>query len=632
MKKAIRNDKGKRKQSEKQKINHVTQETRKIKGIKNLSFMLKMMVKNNPVKVIYYIFNSIVRYVFNAIFWVNMPKAMFEAIEYGKPFSKVFWIVTIYCLCYVIFHILTVIHEYYTRVTDPKFFGQIYKKIIKKSIKTPLKKFEDPNFYDDYTHALEETEESASKLLEIMTDFLGSIAAMITVVAIIIQWDPIILLFALVPLISGYFTSKMSSNLNIKQKNALIRNKREINYSTRIFYERKYAGEIRLFPIKQMFLDLNKRSRENMTEIQREFAQKSVFISIWDHLVMKAAFPILCVVYAVYHILVKGNLSIGIYMSLIVAVQNLSWQIEDLIFNLGQFITLGKSLEYLRNFLESEDEESLEEELNKIELTESFEKLELKNVSYTYYGADKPSLNNINLTIGKGEKIAIVGYNGAGKSTLIKLIMGLYQPIGTLLYNTQNIETFSRKSYRKKFATIFQDFQIYALSIASNIIMREVQNADDEEKVRFALEKAGLYDKVYALENGVHSILTREFDDNGVLLSEGEFQKLALARAFAYEDAEIVIFDEPSSALDPISEYNLYKNIMKVASEKTVVIISHRLSSARMADRIYMMENGSIIETGTHDELMIKNGKYAQMFKAQAQNYADLGILEELSL
>lgn len=632
MKKTEKRDKKKQQKSPKQKGSHMDQDVKRIKYMKNIMFMLKMLLRNNPVKVIYYVINAIIRYVFNAIFWVNMPKVIFDSIEYNKPFSHLFWIITIYCLCYVAFHILTVLHDYYARVTDPKFFGQIYSKIIKKAIKIPLNKFEDPKFYDNYSRAVGEAEGSAIKLLDIMTEFFGSLAAMITVVIIIIQWDPVILSFALIPLINGYFVSKMRSNLNIKQQNALVRNQRELGYSTRVFYERKYAGELRLFSIKQLFLDLNKKSRENMAKIQTKFAKKHVMISTWDHIVMKAAFSILCGIYAVYQILVKGNLSIGIYVSLIVAVQNLSWQIEDLISSSGQAMTLGKSLEYLRSFLESDDEESVDETASKTELTESFEKLELRNITYTYDGAENPCLNDINLTIRKGEKIALVGYNGAGKSTLVKLIMGLYQPQGTLSYNSQDINNFSRKSYRKKFATIFQDFQIYALSIASNVIMREAKNRDDEEQVLLALKKAGLYDKVSDLENGVHTNLTHEFDDEGILLSGGESQKIALARAFAYEDAEIVILDEPSSALDPISEYNLYKNIMDAAGGKTVIIISHRLASARMADRIYMMENGSITETGTHDELMAKKGEYARMFKVQAQNYADLGILEELSL
>lgn len=608
------------------------QDTPKIDSLKNVIFMLKMLLKSNPLKVVYYVINAIIRYVFNAVFWVNMPKVIFEAIEYNESFSHLFWTITIYCLCYVAFHVLTVVHEYYTKVTDPKFFGQIYSNLIQKSIKLPLNKFENPQFYDCYSRAVDETEKNVTKLLEIMTDFFGSFAAMITVVIIVIQWDPVILSFTLIPLISGYFVSKMRSDLNFKQQNALIRNQRELDYSTRIFYERKYAAELRLFPIKRLFFDLNKKSRKSMMKIQTKFAKKHIAISTWDHIVMQVVFPIICGIYAVYQILITGNLSIGIYMSLIVAVQNLSWQIEDLISNTGKFMTLGKSLEDLRSFLESDDEESLDKTSNKAELTEAFEKLELRDVTYIYDGAERPCLNNINLTIHRGEKVALVGFNGAGKSTLVKLIMGLYQPKGTLLYNSKDINNFSRKSYRKKFATIFQDFQIYALSIASNVIMREANNHDDEKKVLLALKKAGLFDKVSSLEGGIQTNLTHEFDDKGILLSGGEAQKLALARAFAYEDAEIMILDEPSSAMDPISEYNLYKNIMEAASEKTVIIISHRLSSARMADKIYMMENGSIIEAGTHEQLMAKNGQYAHIFNVQARNYVDLDILEDLSL
>lgn len=591
-----------------------------------------MLLHNNPVKVIYYVVNEIIRYVFNAVFWVNLPKVIFDSISNKKPFSYLFEVISIYCLCYAVFHILVVIHEYYTRITDPQFFGKIYRAIIQKSVKIPLCKFENPTFYDNFSRAIGEVEGSTKNLLDTITEFLGSIAAMITVVFIIVQWDPIILTFSLIPLINGYLVSKIRSNLNVKNQNAMTRNQRELDYSTRIFYERKYAGEIRLFSIKQLFLDLNRKSRKSIKKIYTKFAIKNMAVSSWDHFVMNAAFFILCGIYTVYQVLINGNLSIGIYVSLVVAVQNLSWQIEDIISSFGRCMSLGKSLDYLRSFLEGEDEVSSDEKDNKSELVEPFNTLELRNITYTYDGAETPCLNDINLTLHKGEKIVLVGYNGAGKSTLVKLIMGLYQADGTLLYNSQDVNNFSRNSYRKKFATIFQDFQIYALSIASNVIMHEASTNSDKEKVLLALKRAGLYEKIEGFKNGVYAQLTREFDENGVLLSGGEEQKIALARVFANEEAEIVIFDEPSSALDPISEYNLYKTIMTELCDRTVIFISHRLSSARMVDRIYMMENGSIIESGSHDELMARKGAYARMFKVQAQNYADLGILEDLSL
>lgn len=160
--------------------------------------------------------------------------------------------------------------------------------------------------------------------------------------------------------------------------------------------------------------------------------------------------------------------------------------------------------------------------------------------------------------------------------------------------------------------------------------MKEAKTKEEEEQVRNALHKAGIGEKVDKLAQGIHSHLTHEFDDKGVILSGGEAQKIAIARVFAKEDAEILILDEPSSALDPYSEFNMYQNMMEAAQDKTVIFISHRLSSARMADRIYLLENGGIVEQGAHDELMKLGGKYAYMFHLQAQNYVDDDIYGEI--
>lgn len=618
-------------ESVKQKSGDSIQADKKINWMRNIKYMLKILLSKNSGKVFFLIVYTIIRYVFNAVFWVNMPKVIFEAVEEKETFSELFWIITIYCTCYIFFHIITVAHEQYTRQTDPEFYGEIYRKIMLKANEMPLYKFESPTFYDKYSRAAESAEEDTAKLLEIISEFIGSMAGMITVIIIVVKWDPVILLFALIPLLNGYLVNRVRSDLNVKQQNALVRNQRQIEYSKRIFYEREYAVDLRTHKMVDYFLELNKKSREKMTDIQVRYSKKQLVIRYWDHIVMNSIFPITCGIYAVYQILINGTLSIGIYVSLIVAVQNFSWQIEDMLLYSGQLMTLGKEMEFLRQFLESNEVEARDTE-NKKKLNEIFQTLELRNVSFKYDGAEKASIKNINLMFKKGEKIALVGYNGAGKSTLVKIIMGLYEPEGKVFINSKDITNFSAESYIRKFATVFQDFQIYALSIAENVMMSDINKQKDQERINLALKKAELYEKVQNMGNGIETILTREFDEDGVLLSGGEAQKLALARVFANQDAEIIILDEPTSAMDPISEYNLYKNIMTAAEDKTIIVISHRLASARMADKIYMFEDGTIIEKGSHKELMAQNGKYKQMFLTQAQKYADIGILEELAL
>jgi ATP-binding cassette subfamily B protein len=253
---------------------------------------------------------------------------------------------------------------------------------------------------------------------------------------------------------------------------------------------------------------------------------------------------------------------------------------------------------------------------------EGSEPLVLKDVSFRYPNADKDTLKDISIEIHPGEKIAIVGENGAGKTTFVKLLMRLYDVTGgSIRYGDHDIREYNTKEYRKKISAVFQDHNLYAASVAENVLLRNVTE-DDDEIVIDALNKADFGKRLKTLPNGINTQLTREFDEEGVNLSGGESQKIAISRVFINNSHRAVsILDEPSSALDPVSEYKLNKNLIENAGDDTVIFISHRLSTTRMADKVYLFENGSIIEQGTHDELMAMNGRYKEMFDRQAQNY-----------
>jgi ATP-binding cassette subfamily B protein len=241
--------------------------------------------------------------------------------------------------------------------------------------------------------------------------------------------------------------------------------------------------------------------------------------------------------------------------------------------------------------------------------------IELKNVSFTYPGNDEPTLKNINLRINPGEKIALVGYNGAGKTTLTNLLLRLYDVSGgSIEIDGEDIRSVTLASHRERFAAVFQDFQLFAATLGENVALDTDVN---KEQAKRALGHSGFTKK---LEGGLDAELLREFDDGGYMLSGGESQKVAISRAF-YKNCPYVILDEPSENLDPIAEYNLNEAMIKSSENKTVIFISHRLSTTVNADRIYVMENGEIIEQGTHRELMEQNGTYAYMFSLQAEKY-----------
>lgn len=258
-----------------------------------------------------------------------------------------------------------------------------------------------------------------------------------------------------------------------------------------------------------------------------------------------------------------------------------------------------------------------------------FQSLEFRNVSFSYN--EEQTIQNLSFVITKGQTAALVGHNGAGKTTIIKLLLRLYDPTsGTVLYNGRDIRQYNLKAYRELFATTFQDFQMFGMTIKENVLMGR-HYEKEEELVIDALKKAGVYEKVLSLDDGIDTMMTKEFDADGAVLSGGERQKIAVARTFVKE-APMKIFDEPSSALDPIAEYELFQNIMKEGSDHTMLFISHRLSSVKNCDKVFMLEKGHLIEEGTHSELIAANGSYAQMYKKQAMNYLALENEEEVKL
>ncbi len=321
--------------------------------------------------------------------------------------------------------------------------------------------------------------------------------------------------------------------------------------------------------------------------------------------------------YLCFKTLVKKTLKFGDLASLISAVWTFSYRASTFI---KVFTDLSEQSLYVDNFRAFLAYRPKIENQAGLDAPDKPAPISLKNVSFKYEGAEHYSLKNINLDIKPYEKIAIVGYNGAGKSTLVKLLMRLYDVTdGEISMDGTNIKEFATASYRKVFGSVFQDYKVFAGTVAENV---EMNFTDETRKGQIidALEKSGFGEKLSTLPKGIETPLTREFSEDGINLSGGEEQKIAIARIFA-KNCSCVILDEPSSALDPISEYKLNQTMMTLSEHKTVIFISHRLSTTCMADRIIMLENGEIIEEGTHESLMNENGKYAQMFLKQAEKY-----------
>lgn len=248
--------------------------------------------------------------------------------------------------------------------------------------------------------------------------------------------------------------------------------------------------------------------------------------------------------------------------------------------------------------------------------------IEFRNVAFSYPGSEAPVLKGVNLRIDKGTHLSVVGLNGAGKTTLIKLLCRLYDPDeGEILMDGINIKEYDQGQYMSVFAPVFQDFKLFSFSVKENLLLTDETDEEEEAALADILKQVGIYDKFDALNNGLDTILFQYFDDEGIEPSGGEQQKLAIARAL-YKNAPIVILDEPTAALDPIAEYEIYCQFEEMVKGKTAIYISHRLSSCQFCDNIAVFSDGVVAEYGTHNELVRKQGGiYAEMFAAQAQYY-----------
>lgn len=545
-----------------------------------------------------------------------------DAIETHKSYWVVVKVIVLFLLLDFLAACISNLYEQriklkYLPIAQQALKGRIYEKA--KNV--DISNYDDPGYYNDYCMVVSEADKAVERAEQLVRMFFGSATVLICYGVFFFTQDLISVLFVIASFVLRTFFSNLSNKLRFKIRLQEVPLERKRDYIRRLFYLKDYAKEIRLNK------EVTKGFHEQFDEVQgRLYAlHKATAIKkfVLDFTAKYLASDFMLDIIYVLYLIIRASIYHLISYSQVVVLYNSAAGLRrgfTTVTDLGPYaVETSLYIEKIRAFLEKE---SRIDNHKKRELPKESAVLECKKVSFAYDGA-RMVLKDVNIRISPGEKIALVGYNGAGKTTLIKLILRLYDPTeGVILLDGTDIRDYDLEEYRHYIGVVFQDFQVYATSIEQNVVM-DLKVSGEENKVIKAIEKSGFYPKLAKLPGGLDTEITNEFDDGGTELSGGEEQKLAVARTF-YKNAGLMLLDEPSSALDPIAEYELNRTMNEMSKQRSVMFISHRLSTTRLASRIYVMKDGCIVEEGTHGSLLEKQGIYHAMWSAQAGQYINI--------
>ncbi len=583
---------------------------------------------------------------------VYFRNAMFNALDTSDRFMDV----AVFILALALFYLIVFVPDHiYSLILNPilenKLRYRMHAELYRKAQRMDLACYDDPDFYNQFVWAMRESDNRAIAVVRALWNIVNRIISATAISALLLTinvWMGVLMMTGVViTLVVDYFGSRLWVKV-MEKMNPLWRRE---SYITRVFNLSDYAKEMRTSEVGDMMT-------RDCEDTVRELNQLDLKYGKWFTLLYGVGFNLARrgTYYATILIMVfelsAGRVQLGGFAAAVASL----WMLQSIMMNLAEsLMELPKHALYIEKYFRFLEHENHLVSGN--EPVPAFESLTFENVSFTYRSVftdaetalaaeireferrergktdkeeEKPSeerptvLKNVSFTIRKGEKTAIVGYNGAGKTTLIKLVMRLYDPTeGRILYNGRDIREYDLHEYRDRIGAVFQDYRIFAATLGENVMGGGYERtSENEAHIREALDSATFTDRLHTLEKGLETPLTREIDKEGVNLSGGEAQKVAIARVLV-RPYDLIIMDEPSSALDPVAEYELNHSVLNAADsrDRTVIFISHRLSTTRFADRIFLFANGELCEQGSHDELVAMEGKYAEMFRMQAEKY-----------
>lgn len=588
------------------------------KTFKAYFYAISLVMRKAPGYGLLAIIDSVLRSLSNLAFNLILLGLITDSVIQGRNFVETLPFALVVggamLLSGIVKHIKS---DYFRETTKNKITEHINALILEKSISLDIARYEDSEFYETFYLIVKNADQKVFDIFDESIEIIALIISLAGTVTILWSISAVYLVFCICALLINGITMISRNRLRYSYDINMTKRRKRSEYFNRIFYLPEYIKEIKINNLSTIYKEKNKANYADMLSLAQRFGKR---IAVLGLIVQFIADSVLIdgLLFAKmsYDVLVLKTLSVGNVITILRGVSNLQWTVSDLI-DKGSHVAIntkyiGKMLEFLALNSQLSCGESIPEVT-----TESM--IEFKNVSFCYLEGGRQILNDVNMKIHLGEKTAIVGLNGAGKSTLFKLLLRFYDPTkGSILLDGTDIKQFDLVAYRRLFSCVFQDFNIYAASVEENIAMdsefcsEEIIAAGDELNIGSVLDRYGL---TYA------SHLGKELYEDGVDLSGGEKQKIAIARIFTAQNAKVFLLDEPTSYLDAKSDFDTMHAISNNLSGKGMVIISHHLPNITDSAQINVMEDGRVIEQGTHSELMALDGEYATMYKVQAKRY-----------
>lgn len=600
-----------------------------MKVVKNNLFMIRLFFQAAPLyavmNLVFVILNTVNFSVFGSVVFTKYLADSVETVtahpeNAEQVFPSLVAASCIYYACVLIFNTVKQgpVNHYLKKSAELKVRRAFMELLFQKSVDVDLKCYDRPEYYQKMLMANQESNNRAWAVYKTFVNLVDALVSGAVLLTVVIHLDVTVFLLTIAIHFISYAFGIRKNRVSFQSYQGRVVYDRQADYVNRVFLEKQYAKDLKLTNISRVLFEKLNEAAEGMKSINRKYGKRKAVLEAGDRLAQVILGDLMTLLYLAYQTLVRGLYSFGSMAALWNSYNTLKSKTGTL---MGIFREIQEHSIYIERFLsfvEYKNEiQSGNRELSEVSGPLSFD---FQNVSFGY-DPQRPVLKNFDLTVNGNERLAIVGSNGAGKSTLVKLLLRLYDPDeGAIYLNGVDIREFPVEEYRKLLIGYLpQNFQMYAASLAENVRM-DLVGEGEKDRIEQAMKQAGIWDKVKGLTGAVDAEYTREFSENGVVFSGGERQKMALSRLL-YAAPRCIVLDEPSSALDPRSEHGMNQYLFRQAKEQTMIIISHRLSTTRMVDRIVYLENGKVIEDGSHEELMALGKKYAKMFTRQAEMY-----------